>query len=80
MGTVCSVDDFPTSRGDPDDSALSGVEARLPSLFPLFQFGEVVLEERSILVVLDHLEDCAVISKQFGGRRLGHIWEVINEG
>ena len=36
MGTVCSVD-FPASRSDPDDSALSGVEPHLPSLFPLFQ-------------------------------------------
>ena len=71
---------LPTSRGDPDNSALSGVEAHLPSLFRLFQSCEVFLEELSIMVVLDHLEDCAVISKQFGGRRLDHICEVINEG
>ena len=79
METVCSVDDYPASRGDPDDSALSRVEAHLPSLFPLFQSCEVFLEELSVIVVLDHLEDCAVIRKQFGGRRLDHIWEVINE-
>ena len=37
METVCSVDDFPTSRGDPDD--------HLPCPFPLFQCCEVFLEE-----------------------------------
>ena len=70
METVCSADDFPTSRGDPDDSALSGVETHLPCLFQLFQCCEVFLEELSVVVVFDHLEDCAVISKQFGGRRV----------
>ena len=37
METVFLFNVFPTSRGDPDDSALSVVEAHLPSLFPLFQ-------------------------------------------
>ena len=62
METVFSVNDFPTSRGDPDDSALSGVEAHLPSLFQLFQCCEVFLEELSVMVVRDHLEDCAFIN------------------
>ena len=79
METVGSVDDFPKSRGDPDDSALSGVEAHLSSIFPLFQCCEVFLVELSVMVVLDHPEDCAVITKQFRGRRFDHIWEVINE-
>ena len=48
--------------GDPDDSALSGVEAHLPCLFQLFQCCEVFLEELSVMVVRDHLEDYAVIN------------------
>ena len=67
-----------------NDSLLAQIKELegLCSMLGIHLFSSFFAFRSSSYLYIDYcnLEDCAVISKQFGGRRLDHIWEVINEG
>ena len=52
--------------GDSQHDTFYWVESHLPSFFPEFQCLKVSLKQLPVIVVLNHLEELAIIGKQLG--------------